>query len=304
MLKNFKIFKKEEKLVCGISDKASGNIDLRFGEDGKVLGNRKRLARQLGIDLETLFEMDQVHGSKVRVLDDQDLNKIFYCSSGSRSAKEAEREKLRTFQDIPDELLDSSRLKSRLARRRNHLTNIISEVDALISDKPGIFLMVKTADCFPLLFFDPMKRVVAAVHVGWRGAVEKIFLETLLIMMKKFACQPVNIKVVIGPGARKCCFVHSHYIQEKLPEWKQYILRSNRHPEPACLAAGARRIPVKSLDIASFITDKLVSFGVERGNIEDTGICTICNKRFFSHFRALRKGEVEGRFASIIGLRS
>jgi len=147
--------------------------------------------------------------------------------------------------------------------------------------------MVKTADCFPVVFYDPVAKVVAAAHLGWRGAVEKIFLETILVLMRNFSCRTKDLLVGIGPGARKCCFDHKNFVQEKLPEWQMYI-KSNKTN--------------KTLDIPSFIIDKLVTHGVKKENIEDCGICTVCNQNYFSHFRSLQKKDPEGRSAAIIGM--
>ena len=101
--------------------------------------------------------------------------------------------------------------------------NIVPQTDGLITNQENVFLMIKTADCFPVLFFDPKNKAVGAVHVGWRGAIEKIFLNTLLKMIDQFGSNPKDIVVGIGPGIKACCFKHKNLIQEKQPEWKEYI---------------------------------------------------------------------------------
>jgi YfiH family protein len=162
------------------------------------------------------------------------------------------------------------------------------KADGMITNKKNIFLLVKTADCFPVVFYDPKKQIAGAVHVGWRGAIEKIFDVALLKMISFFGCEPKDILIGIGPGIRKCCFKHKTLIQAKLPEWEKYIEVDNRW---------------KRLDIASFIKDQLIEAGISKKNIEDMKICTNCDKNFYSHFRSLKTGEPQGRFATIIGLR-
>lgn len=163
------------------------------------------------------------------------------------------------------------------------------EADGLITDQKNIFLMVKTADCLPVLFFDPVKKVVAAVHVGWRGAIEKIFLTSLIKMINSFNCQLKNILACIGPGIGVCCFKHKNLIQSKLPEWKDFIKEEKNGWQSA--------------DIKGFIKSQLIDVGIKEKNIETMNVCTNCSKEFFSHFRCMQTGEKEGRFATIIGLR-
>jgi len=164
-----------------------------------------------------------------------------------------------------------------------------SEADGLITNQKGIFLTIKTADCFPVLFYDRRQEVVAAIHVGWRGAMAKIFLNALLKLMVEFKSQPKDLLVGIGPGIGEKCFQHQHLLQEKLTEWRKYIKIDED---------GWRR-----LALARFIKDQLISLGVREENLEEMGICTCCSRCFFSHFRSLQTGEKEGRFASVIGLK-
>ena len=76
----------------------------------------------------------------------------------------------------------------------------ISDTDALVTDKPGICLCVQTADCVPVLLFDPGKKVIAAVHAGWRGTVAKIVANSVHVMKEKYGCDPKTILVAIGPS--------------------------------------------------------------------------------------------------------
>ena len=80
------------------------------------------------------------------------------------------------------------------------------EADALITQTPGVALMVFTADCVPILLYDPAKRVAGAVHAGWRGTVADIAGITINRMVTEFDCSPKDIKTAIGPCISKCCF--------------------------------------------------------------------------------------------------
>jgi YfiH family protein len=76
----------------------------------------------------------------------------------------------------------------------------LTETDALITNRPNICLCVQTADCVPILLFDPKEKVIAAIHAGWRGTVKKITTETVEKMIKNYGSKPENIRALIGPS--------------------------------------------------------------------------------------------------------
>jgi YfiH family protein len=76
----------------------------------------------------------------------------------------------------------------------------IKETDALVTNKTGICLCVQTADCVPILLFDPVKNVIAAVHAGWRGTVKKIAEIAVQKMVQNYGASPENIIAAIGPS--------------------------------------------------------------------------------------------------------
>ena len=72
--------------------------------------------------------------------------------------------------------------------------------DAFITDKPGLAIAVRTADCVPLLIYDPNHHVVAAVHAGWKGTVLHISQLTIDVMYRRYNCNPSDLKAVVGPA--------------------------------------------------------------------------------------------------------
>ena len=80
------------------------------------------------------------------------------------------------------------------------------ECDALITCTPGVGLAVFTADCTPVLLYDPVTGAVGAVHAGWRGTAADICGKTVATMAKHFGCRPENIRAAIGPNIGPCCF--------------------------------------------------------------------------------------------------
>lgn len=74
------------------------------------------------------------------------------------------------------------------------------ESDAIVTNQPGIMIGVLVADCYPVLLFDSVQRVAAAVHVGWRGAADSLLGKTVASMQSLFGCQPQQLLVAVGPG--------------------------------------------------------------------------------------------------------
>ncbi len=80
----------------------------------------------------------------------------------------------------------------------SHFLNI--EVDAIVTNQPGIMIGVLTADCLPILIWSEQQKVIAAVHVGWRGAANGIIGKTVETIIKQFNCSTSELKAAIGPG--------------------------------------------------------------------------------------------------------
>ena len=87
------------------------------------------------------------------------------------------------------------------------------EADGLVTDLPGVSLVIFGADCLPILLYDPVRRVVAAVHAGWRGTAIGIVTRAVEKMRDVYGSAPADILAAIGPGISKCCFenIICHY---------------------------------------------------------------------------------------------
>lgn len=149
-----------------------------------------------------------------------------------------------------------------------------AEFDALITDLPGLALVVSTADCLPILIHDPVHRAVAAVHAGWRGTAKRIAARAIAAMSETYGTDPSDCRAAIGPGIRRCCFEVDAAVTEAvaaaLPHWTAH--------------ATANRPGHWLLDLAGVNRALLEDAGVLPGRIEDVGLCTSCrNDLFFSH---------------------
>jgi len=168
-------------------------------------------------------------------------------------------------------------------------TDYIDGVDALVTNNKGICLIAQAADCVPILFFDPIKKIIASAHAGWKGTVLKIVKVVVEKMKVEFCCNPQDILIGIGPSAGPCCYeVGNDVIIEVTSAFGQVnaILKVTSKPDRAIFNMWeANRI-------------NLLEAGVKEENIEISSRCTICeNNTFFS----ARKGD-KGRFAAGIML--
>jgi polyphenol oxidase len=153
------------------------------------------------------------------------------------------------------------------------------EGDALISDRAGVLVGVKTADCVPILIVDPSTPAVAAIHAGWRGSAENIVAAAVRRMAARWQTRPENLRAAIGPSIGVCCYEVGPEVANRFEWW--FPATPDRHLNlPAINEAQLR---------AEGVTD-----------IWKCGECTFCMaKRFFS-FR--RDREHAGRMVSFIGL--
>jgi YfiH family protein len=169
-------------------------------------------------------------------------------------------------------------------------SSAIPDCDALLTDSPGLFLAEFFADCFPLYFFDPVRRVVALAHAGWKGTMGRIAEKTLKEMNRCLACRYEDVKVFIGPGIGSCCFEIqpdlARRVAEEFPHHPQLLRRENGRT---------------TWDLALTNSVILAGMGVKPENIQDCGLCTSCHPELFYSYR--RDGGITGRMGAVIGLR-
>jgi hypothetical protein len=153
--------------------------------------------------------------------------------------------------------------------------------DALISDVPGVRLLIQTADCQAVMLVDGDARVVANVHCGWRGSVADIVARTVARMVSRFDCHPARMMAAIGPSLGPCCAEFINY-EKEIPR-RLWPFRVGRH----------------HFDFWRISRHQLTSAGLPDSQIYGSGICTRCNPHLFFSYRADRD---TGRFAALIGL--
>lgn len=162
------------------------------------------------------------------------------------------------------------------------------DTDAIITAVDGICIAVKTADCVPVLLYDPKQKVIAAIHAGWRGTVQNIVLLTIQKMVMEFGSSPADLIAGIGPSISPAIYE----VEEAV--WSQF--------DPLFYTDTAPLSPDKKmLDLWKANHHQLILGGVSSHNIEAAQICTLSDpERFFS---ARRDGAKTGRMATGIMLR-
>jgi len=162
--------------------------------------------------------------------------------------------------------------------------------DGLITQTPGIALMVFTADCVPILLFDPIKNAAAAVHAGWRGTAANIAGEAVSKLKENFGCSPADIKAAIGPCISKCCFETDSDVPDALTD-------ALGHSAADCYTQNVNKYMV---DLKNANAIFLKQAGLTDISISDE--CTSCSSdKYWSHRKT--KGK-RGTQAALIVLNS
>jgi len=76
----------------------------------------------------------------------------------------------------------------------------------MVTDVKNICITILVADCVPLLFFDPQRKIIGVAHAGWRGTLRSIAANTVNTMVRTFSSLPEDIVVGIGPSIGPCCY--------------------------------------------------------------------------------------------------
>lgn len=160
------------------------------------------------------------------------------------------------------------------------------EADGLVTKEPNVFLSVTAADCLPVFFVEPRRRVIGIAHAGWRGLLRGV-LEATVRAMVKHGAKLSAIHVGIGPSIRSC-----HYSVD--------LMRAKKFSTYLGDDVVTRRGGESHLDLERSAVRLLGRVGVVPAQIKSSGICTSCDERFFSFRRDAPRG-VEAMMA-VIGI--
>lgn len=148
------------------------------------------------------------------------------------------------------------------------------QVDAIITDLPGLAIGIKTADCVPVFVADIAKRIIGVVHAGWRGTALNIAAKTVKTFTETFSSRPQDMIAAIGPAIGPCCY--------EVDEDVFNAVTMNGNWESAFTPCGEEGKWM--LNLSSVNACQMIQAGIPPDNILSSDVCTSCRKdRFFSH---------------------
>ena len=160
------------------------------------------------------------------------------------------------------------------------------ETDGLITNKQNIVLSATNADCILLLFFDPVKKVIANVHSGWRGTLKRISVKAVEKMVKEFGCREQDIICCMCPSIRKCHFEVDKDVKDMFEQ--EYKNTKGINLEEII----EEKIKDKKWNIDTILINRIIlkNAGLKEENIVDSGLCSVCHSDEIHSYRAEKEG--------------
>ena len=159
----------------------------------------------------------------------------------------------------------------------------IADADILITPQADLGLLIKQADCQAVMLYDPVRRVAANVHAGWRGQLQNILREAVSRLTAGCGSRPEDLVAALGPSLGPCCAEFRNFRQEFPSAFWSYQVRPNY------------------FDLWGLSRDQLLAAGLKAHKIDIAGICTRCRGDLFFSYRRDRQ---TGRQGAVIGLRA
>ena len=165
------------------------------------------------------------------------------------------------------------------------------EADGLVTDVPGLCLCVFSADCVPVLLYDPVRHCIAAVHSGWRGTAMSIAAKAAAIMMEEYGCRAEDILTAIGPAISTCCFeTHADVPRAMLDAFGD---------EAAAFIQSVGKDKFR-VDLKGIIAHDLMGAGLIPEHMDISDHCTACRPDLYWSHRLT--GNARGSMAAMIQL--
>lgn len=289
----FALFQQFPELVHGSLTRSGGhslppyrgvNVSIGSGDEREtVLRNRLLALRSLQLERYPCATAWMVHSADVLTLDDEE-EWVDWRDDWPHRAYEVDGH----------ELIWTTR-----PRRK---------ADAVITRKRGVTLAMSSADCAPLMLYDPTRGAIGLAHAGWRGTARGIVATVVDAMREQFGCQPEHIFAGIGPSIGTCCYEVSEDVRslfrgesqfEELPTHARYrnlVRESAVFTVRECGDRASLR-----LNLWETNRNQLLMAGLLPDRIELSGICTSCERERFYSYRA--EHGTTGRFPSLLALR-
>ena len=163
--------------------------------------------------------------------------------------------------------------------------------DAVVTDRPGMALCIKTADCVPVFLIDSVRHVISAVHAGWKGTALHIVEKSVKEMVQRFGVRPSDLFAFLGPSIGPCCYEVDTDVYQAM----------SRHPEREAFFRSGRQTNRWMLDLPLANRFQLIYAGLHPERIRMAGLCTACHPELFFSYRA--QGGCTGRQLNFIMIR-
>ena len=158
------------------------------------------------------------------------------------------------------------------------------ETDGIVTNKKNLILSTTNADCILLLLFDPIKKVIANVHSGWRGTLQRISTKAIEKMEKEYNCNPKDIICCICPSIRKCHFEVEKEVKDMFEEEFKSIVEKN---DIITETISSKKWTIDTVLINQIILEEK---GLKKENIIDSKICSVCNSNLVHSYRVEKEG--------------
>ncbi|MBU2517219.1 MAG: polyphenol oxidase family protein [Proteobacteria bacterium] len=157
----------------------------------------------------------------------------------------------------------------------------VAQADGLATDRPGVGLLIKQADCQAVILAAPQRGVIANLHAGWRGNAAGMPAKGVEFLASRYGVAPDELYAAVSPSLGACCGEFVNWRSE-LPEWFENFRVGENH-----------------FDLEAATRHQLEAAGVRSGRIFTSGKCTVCHGEFFSY----RRDKTTARFATVVALR-
>ena len=167
-----------------------------------------------------------------------------------------------------------------------------ASVDGMITNEPGVTLVIRTADCVPIFLLDPEKQAIGLVHAGWRGTVGEIGAKAVAAMVKEFGSRPSDLLAAVGPSIGPCCFEVDRPVRDR------FAGLTELGPEAFIHSDKNGKYHIDLWETNRRILEKA---GIRPERISIGGVCTKCNAEWLFSHRAT--GGKRGGLAAFLELK-
>lgn len=210
------------------------------------------------------------------IIEDGEFNVVFSTAENSRSFNRHTESGVDTLESLKEDFnVDEVMYLKQVHSDKIYVYNLgdkelkDKEGDAIITNEKDVIVGAFTADCVPVILVDDKKKVIAAIHSGWKGTFNSITKKTVERLVKEFDTDVKNIKAYIGPHIRQCCYEISEELKDK------FIDKMNLPKE--------RLFDGRRLNMEMCIENDLIKCGVKEENIFTLPLCTYCESDIKLH---------------------